>query len=314
MTDAFTPVSLENRQAFYALWQKTPQRSLDYTLPNLWGWQEHYGLEWFFDASLCWIRQRRPAHVYWAPVGDWTNVDWAQTLQKLPRAAPARSGGNGESPELQTSGDCLFVRIPETLVQIWQKALPALVQPTEDRGQWEYLYKQKELATLPGNRFHKKRNHYNSYIKVYGKVDYRRLDDALVDDVLSVQDTWCQWHDCEDSPSLQAENDAVNRVLSHWNCFCELTGGSLYVDGKMVAFSIGERLDAQSLGVHYEKGLNGFRGVYQTINCVFSKYAGAGFTYINRAQDLDEEGLRQAKLTYLPTDFLRKYSVRVHGL
>ena len=30
---------------------------------------------------------------------------------------------------------------------------------------------------------------------------------------------------------------------------------------------------------------------------------------LNRAQDLDEEGLRQAKMTYLPTDFLRKYQV-----
>ena len=62
-------------------------------------------------------------------------------------------------------------------------------------------------------------------------------------------------------------------------------------------------------GVHYEKGLNGFRGVYQTINACFSREAGNGFELLNRAQDLDEEGLRQAKMTYLPTDFLRKYQV-----
>ena len=34
-----------------------------------------------------------------------------------------------------------------------------------------------------------------------------------------------------------------------------------------------------------------------------------GLELLNRAQDLDEEGLRQAKMTYLPTDFLRKYQV-----
>ena len=125
----------------------------------------------------------------------------------------------------------------------------------------------------------------------------------MVEDVLAVQDDWCQWHECEDSPSLQAENDAINRVLSHWDRFSGLNGGSLYVDDRMIAFSVGEKLDELSLGVHYEKGLNGFRGVYQTINCEFARHAGAGFTYINRAQDLDEEGLRQAKMTYMPWIF-----------
>ena len=100
-------------------------------------------------------------------------------------------------------------------------------------------------------------------------------------------------------------------MLSHWDRFSGLDGGSLYVDGQMVAFSVGEKLDDLSLGVHYEKGLNGFRGVYQTINREFARHAGEGFTYINRAQDLDEEGLRQAKMTYLPADFLRKYKARV---
>ena len=294
MDKNFTPVSLDGSRDFYSLWQRTPRRSLDYTLPNLWGWQEYYGLEWCFDDALCWIRQTRPRLVCWAPVGDWSTVDWNRVL-----------------PAAFSEAAHDFVRVPEELLRIWQEALPGLVDPEEDRGQWEYLYKQEELADLPGNRFHKKRNHINSYIKAYGKPDYRPLDDAMVEDVLAVQDDWCQWHECEDSPSLQAENDAINRVLSHWDRFSGLHGGSLYVDGRMIAFSVGEKLDELSLGVHYEKGLNGFRGVYQTINCEFARHAGAGFTYINRAQDLDEEGLRQAKMTYMPTDFLRKYKVRV---
>ena len=286
MSKTFTPVSLEGRQQYYELWGRTPQRSLDYTLANLWGWQDYY--------NLCWIRQTRPYAVCWAPVGDWNAVSWKDLL-------PC-----GFNPEAHN-----ITRVPEKLLEIWQRELPGLVDADEDRGQWEYLYKQEELAELPGNRFHKKKNHLNSYVKTYGQPDYHTLDDAMVEDVLAVQDDWCQWHECEESPSLRAENEAINRVLSHWNCFTGLIGGSLYVDGKMVAFSVGENLDGANLGVHYEKGLNGFKGVYQTINCLFSRNAGAGFTYINRAQDLDEEGLRQAKMTYLPADFLRKYKVRI---
>lgn len=290
----FIPVSLSDADAYYDLWRVTPRRSLDYTLANLWGWQEFYGLEWRFADRLCWIRQTRPEPRNWAPIGDWNAVDWTALL-------PAVDGTTGRE----------FIRVPEALVHIWQKALPELVETGEERGQWEYLYRQEELATLAGNRFHKKRNHYNSFIKTYGQPDYRGVTDAMVEDVLGVQDDWCQWHECSDSPSLLAENEAINRVLTHWDAFRGLTGASLYVEGRMIAFSVGERLDDESLGVHFEKGLNGYKGVYQAMNCEFARHAGAGLRWINRAQDLDEEGLRQAKMTYLPADFLRKYKVRV---
>lgn len=294
MNRNFIPVSLGNADAYYDLWQVTPRRSLDYTLANLWGWQEFYGLEWCFADRLCWIRQTRPEPCNWAPIGDWNAVDWTALL-------PVAGGAPGRE----------FMRVPEALVHIWQKALPELVETGEERGQWEYLYRQEELATLAGNRFHKKRNHYNSFVKAYGEPDYRGVTDAMVEDVLGVQDDWCQWHECSDSPSLLAENEAINRVLTHWDAFRGLTGASLYVEGRMIAFSVGERLDDESLGVHFEKGLNGYKGVYQAMNCEFARHAGAGLRWINRAQDLDEEGLRQAKMTYLPADFLRKYKVRV---
>lgn len=294
--DNFTPVSLDRREQYYAVWQRTPRRSLDYTLANLWGWQQYYGLEWRFDGNLCWLRQTLPLPVCWAPVGDWNAVDW--------QALSAKDTKNG---------DHVFARVPEDLAQLWKGVLPGRVEVTEDRGQWEYLYKQEELALLPGNRFHKKRNHYNRYVKAYGEPDCHGMDDAMIEDVLAVQDDWCKWHECCDSPSLRAENDAINRVLMHWNLFQGLVGVSLYVHGKMVAFSVGEQLDEQTLGVHYEKGLNGFHGVYQTMNCLFARREGAGRAYVNRAQDMDEKGLRQAKMTYLPADFLRKYKVRLRS-
>jgi len=78
-----------------------------------------------------------------------------------------------------------------------------------------------------------------------------------------------------------------------------------------VAFAVGEALDPGTVGVHFEKGRHGYRGVYQMVNCCFARAQKADVTLLNRAQDLGEEGLRQAKLSYLPVDFLRKYTVRV---
>ena len=55
MPENFTPVTLSRASDYYALWEKLPVHSLDYSLVNLWGWQEYYGLEWSFEDGLCWI-------------------------------------------------------------------------------------------------------------------------------------------------------------------------------------------------------------------------------------------------------------------
>jgi hypothetical protein len=47
------------------------------------------------------------------------------------------------------------------------------------------------------------------------------------------------------------------------------------------------------------------------VSCCFARSRKADVTRLNRAQDLGEEGLRLAKQSYLPVDFLRKYNVRV---
>lgn len=294
MDSRFYPVTLKESDQYYQMWQVTPKHSLDYTLANLWGWQKFYGLEWQFTENLCWIRQTKPIQTWWAPLGDWQKVDWQKVFTTCAPDKP-----------------CHFIRVPEELLLIWQDQITNQMEIEEERGQWEYLYLQEELANLPGNRFHKKRNHFNSYIKTYGEPNYHDISDKMVEDVLKVQDDWCQWHECDDSPSLRAENDAINHVLTHWDNFRNMVGGSLYVDGKMIAFSVGEKLDSETLGVHFEKGLNGFKGVYQAMNCEFARHAGAGLKWINRAQDLDEEGLRQAKMTYLPAGYLKKYKVTV---
>jgi uncharacterized protein len=286
-----TPVSLNHADAYLELWQATPQHSIDYTLANIWGWGLYFGLEWRMSNGLCWLCQSVPAPVRWAPVGNWHAVDWKN------------------APELEQGG--LFVRVPEQLALLWQQELGERVQLEEARGHWEYLYAQEDLAQLAGKRFHKKKNHVNAYIKEYGTMDYRPLTEAVREDVLILQDEWCQWHECDDSSSLKAENEAINRVLAHWDAIPGLVGGALYVRGTIAAFSVGEQLDSHSLGVHYEKGRNGIRGVYQSMNQAFASHAGEGYAVLNRAQDLDEEGLRQAKMTYSPVDFLRKYTVRV---
>lgn len=288
LPSGYVPVTLDLYDDYHRLFEHTPQPTADLTFTNIWGWAEHFGLGLSFRDGLCWICQTRPDLRFWAPVGDWSAVDWSA------------------QPEIR-EGVELF-RVPEILASTLSAALGSRVTSFEDRGQWEYLYDRNELAELPGAKFHKKKTHVNGYRRRYGE-DYRPLGDASnpdgIEHVLRLQEEWCKWRDCENSPSLQAENEAIFRVVGNWDRLPGLVGGALYVEDKIGAFAVGEKV-GDMMVVHFEKVQAELKGVYQAINQAFVSHSARNVALINREQDMDEPGLRQAKETYNPVGFLKK--------
>lgn len=286
----FQPITLDTRELHARYFNATPRRTADYTFTNLWGWAEVYGLEWAEAHGLLWIRQTirggMPISRLWSPLGDWNAADWEAALAETPKGT-------------------LWDRAPVELIQLLNTRAPAAMDEEETPEQWEYLYESEKLATLSGNRLHKKRNHVNGYIKAYGE-DFRDLSLADMDSVISLQHDWCKWRECEQSPALMAESDVTLRVLTHWEHLPNLVAGALYVNNLMVAFTVGEPLDHQTMVVHFEKGRPEYRGVYQAINAAFARRHTAAFPIFNREQDAGEEGLRQAKESYFPLGYLRK--------
>lgn len=140
-----------------------------------------------------------------------------------------------------------------------------------------------------------------------------QINPSGLEDVLKLQKAWLHWRDEGDDPSLQAENDAIFRVVNNWTRLPGLMGGSLYVENTMVAFTIGEPLSANSLVLHFEKVLPGYKGVYQAINNAFAQHVPEDCVTLNREQDLGEEGMRQAKETYNPIVFLQKNTVEIRA-
>lgn len=288
----FQDISLEKAGAYNEHLAQCGQRASDYSFINLWGWAEAYGLQWAWQDDLVWIRQTVPEVVNWAPVGRWDARDWRRLLETHRRE---RIG---------------FVRVPSSLCRMWetQAALGEKAVEQESRGDWDYLYNCRELVELKGNRFHKKKNLLNQFVK---KVSFRYepFDNAMVSQALAMQQDWCTWRDCESLASLAAENRAISRVLDHWERLPNIMGGAILVEEKMAAYTISERLDADTLLIHFEKGDAVYRGIYQAINQLFLENAGAGFQLVNREQDLGDEGLRKAKLSYHPVDFVEKYRI-----
>jgi len=287
----YSPISIDGMEHYLELLSRNKSQASDYGFANIWGWAPYYHLEWRFDGVLCWVRQMKPEPAYWAPVGSWdTVVDWPVLEEMTPGSR--------------------LIRVPQALCEAWSARLKDKVRVEEARGQWDYLYLSSDLATLRGNRFHKKKNLFNQFERQY-RYEYQRLTASCVEVVLNMQTEWCRWRDCESSAALLAENDAVARVLTRWNDIPGLCGGIIRIDGVPIAYTLASPLDHDTLIIHFEKAATGLKGAYQAINYLFCNDVGKNFTYINREQDLDDEGLRQAKLGYNPVDFSRKCTVVV---
>ena len=72
---------------------------------------------------------------------------------------------------------------------------------------------------------------------------------------------------------------------------------------------MGEPLNAETVVIHIEKGSQerDHRGIYSVINKMFLEIEWADFKYVNREQDIGDEGLRRAKMSYHPEFMIDKY-------
>ena len=284
----FEPISLDKQKTYQDLLAECPQISSDYSFLNLWAWAEDYALCWAWEADLVWIQQTRPQTLFWAPIGAWDSIDWSGRYDR------------------QANHQTTFIRVPQALVDSWRAAIGAGAKIKEERGHWDYQYSVEDLIELRGNRYHKKKNLVNQFVKKYD-YSYRPFGPELIEQAMGMQADWCTWRDCESSEVLSAENKAIARVLGDWQHLNGVLGGALMVDGAMVAYTVAERLARDSIVIHFEKGDTQYKGVYQAINQMFLAHSASHFKLVNREQDLDDEGLRKAKLSYHPSSFINKY-------
>lgn len=174
----------------------------------------------------------------------------------------------------------------------------------EDRDNFDYLYRRMDLAQLQGKTFHKKKNLVNAFTAAYTS-EVQSLDVYNLDTARGVLESWRK---------NRPEKDVGDYNQCSWalDNFQKLgfSGVLVLADGVPVAFSIGEFIQqGKMFVVLYEKGINSYKGVYQFVNRAQALNLPPTVELINREQDLGSPGLRQAKMTYRPVDFTKKFLV-----
>ena len=170
----------------------------------------------------------------------------------------------------------------------------------EDRDNFDYLYLRRDLAELSGRKYHKKRNLIKTFITSYCYSGKPLLDEHL-HEALQVLEEWRGYQDADGD--YHAAREALEKSFE-----LQLCGGIYYVDDRPVAYTLGEELaNGTSFVIHFEKAIPDIKGLFQFINRSFASILPECYTTINREQDLGKQGLRQAKKSYKPVGYVKKF-------
>ena len=176
-----------------------------------------------------------------------------------------------------------------------------------DSGDSDYLYRRENLADLPGTLYHKKRNHISRFLRLFPTARFEPLNKDNARDALRIAEQWLQGQ--EFNAGLEHEFRAITRALNKMEIL-KLCGGIVYVENQPVSMAIASLINSRVADIHYEKCLPDMRDAYPYINRELAKYLDVEF--INREEDLNVEGLRQAKLSYHPDIILKKMKAEIY--
>lgn len=175
----------------------------------------------------------------------------------------------------------------------------------EERDSFDYIYLQEDLAELKGRKFSSKKNKINKFKKMYN-FTYEKISKENIEDIRAFQRRWTE--NRKEDTIIISETLGIEELLNNYERL-ELRGGIIKVDGKIVAYAIGEKLTENMGVIHIEKGILDYQGSYQMINMYVAKEEFSDVEFINREDDFGSIGLREAKLSYQPIKFLKKYSI-----
>jgi hypothetical protein len=175
----------------------------------------------------------------------------------------------------------------------------------EDRDAFDYVYVREDLATLSGNRYHKKKNRVNYFEKRHSFV-VEKFSNKYVEGAIQLLDEWWRIKSNDDNRSLAAEVDAAAEALEKFEQL-GLEGILVLLEGRVKAFALGEKLNLNTSVCHFEKGDPFLEGIYQVVDQEFNRQCFIDCAFVNREQDLGEPSLRKSKLSYHPVELVKKY-------
>ncbi|MDR1177036.1 MAG: phosphatidylglycerol lysyltransferase domain-containing protein [Treponema sp.] len=290
----FVPISLDIMDEMHPQLSLTPDGVSEFTFAGLYLFRRRYQ----YRVSL------GPGHTFIIsgvqPPNDHGEPLWTDNKKFF--LTPCAAMPKDITQDLLRTHD-YWKNIPESVLAQSREDIASWgIEPAEDRDNFDYLYLRQELAELSGKRFHKKKNLVNAFNKEYPDHEMKPLTPELIPQALEVAEQWAR------EKGEEGDIIAARETLELFGTL-RVRGAIFYVNGKPAGWCLGESLaKGRIFAIHFEKALEQYKGIYQYINQAFAASLPRFFTYINREQDLGDLGLRQAKETYRPCGYVKKYT------
>ena len=136
-----------------------------------------------------------------------------------------------------------------------------------DRTYYDYVYDAEKLRTFSGKKYHKKKNHLNSFKRDYeGRYEFRLLSKKNEQEILEFLEKWKQnKSDSEEHEFIESEAKGIKFILDNEKIFDYKIGG-VYIDNVLEAFCIGNYYEQEDMVyLPVEKANPEIRGLYQYI-------------------------------------------------
>lgn len=290
----FRPITIESFHDIIPYLTQQTFRTCDFTIGGIYMWIDYFKYEYCIANNLLFIKgyaeNENKKLAFTLPIGMGSLSDGITLLKEY----------------------CDYHHLPILLSAVPEDGRTQIeqlfsVQSTPLPDWSDYLYSQKDLSTLPGRKFNKKRNRVNKFYKDYSNISNERITEDNIEEVKRFFHEFCSLNQKE-SLYFAYEEAMVNRVLDNYFGL-NFIGWLLKVENSIIGFSIGEIVN-DTLFIHIEKAFKQYAGVYEAINLLFVQNAATtDVTYVNREEDVGDEGLRKAKLSYNPTSILTKYNI-----
>ncbi len=290
----FHSISLEDGERLGGLLKNAPDRGCEYTFGNLFIWKDTYDTQVAYsDDGLAVVRFTEEPHAYLFPVGE---GDVARAVADMLEQSAA------------LGGHFRIIAARAEDVELLGQLFPGRFKSHASRDFAEYVYNSDDLINLRGKKFHAKRNHISRFEADNPGYEFVEINGDNIGLAERMNDEWYKQNIGYDPEGLEHEKNASHLAFKH---FDELgfKGGMIRTGAGVVAFSMGEEINGETFCVHFEKARYDVNGAYTVINRDFSRFFCQGYRYINREDDVGDEGLRKAKLSYNPAKLLEKHVV-----
>lgn len=308
---SFKPIALESRSEILRFLHNDHFSIADISFGNLYIWKHARAISYAICGDSL-IIQTRQTHkegqnpYFFFPIAG----DESSKLEALKTL---------ESYARENGFPLHFERLETHNLPLLRQAFPAIsIEPTPDR--FDYVYSIEELIALSGRKFHKKKNHLNSFLQRY-EWEIEPITQANASELAQVARIWLDSNPAKND-DLELEYLGICAALESFDKLGlqgiavrareKLALGSGNIDPAesvlpVIAFSFGEIISDEMAVIHIEKAAPNIIGAYQIINQQLLARCFSSLRYANREEDLGIAGLRQAKRGYNPIFMVEKH-------